>query len=91
MDVHSNAIRPGVILFQQFSYFSRNLSLINTMFCWFRFRSVFVKEAIHQVLVEELTGKDYNAEETTEWCRHLSDLIKTKLKGHCHFYLYLIH
>lgn len=42
-----------------------------------------VKEAIHHVLSEYLTGKEYNTEETTDWTKELSDQIKVKLKGKC--------
>jgi len=47
----------------------------------FRFRPVLVKEAIHQILMENLHGKDYNGEECTNWCKSISNQIKTKLKG----------
>ena len=40
-----------------------------------------VKEAIHHILAENLTGKEYNSEECTEWCRTISDDIKNKMKG----------
>lgn len=39
-----------------------------------------VKETIHNVLNEHLSGKSYDAEETTEWTRRISDDIKLKLK-----------
>lgn len=48
---------------------------------YFRFRQVIVKETIHNVLNEHLSGKSYDAEETTEWTRRISDDIKLKLKG----------
>ena len=40
-----------------------------------------VKNVIHEVLSEELGGKQYNAEETATWTRAVSDSIKDKLKG----------
>nr|XP_022338983.1 tctex1 domain-containing protein 2-like [Crassostrea virginica] len=45
-----------------------------------KFRPVIVKETIHNVLNEHLTGKTYDTEETTEWTRQISDDIKLKLK-----------
>ncbi|XP_046573131.1 dynein light chain Tctex-type protein 2B-like isoform X1 [Haliotis rubra] len=45
-----------------------------------KFRPVTVKEMIHVVLAEHLTGKVYNSEETTELTKTISDDIKTKLK-----------
>lgn len=50
-------------------------------FILIRFRQVIVKETIHNVLNEHLSGKSYDAEETTEWTRRISDDIKLKLKG----------
>ena len=47
----------------------------------FRFRPAIVKELIHNVLHEKLTGISYNQEESTELTKQLSDEIKTKLKG----------
>ncbi|XP_067669145.1 dynein light chain Tctex-type protein 2B-like isoform X2 [Haliotis asinina] len=47
---------------------------------WKEFRPVTVKEMIHVVLAEHLTGKVYNSEETTELTKTISDEIKTKLK-----------
>ncbi|KAK3094501.1 hypothetical protein FSP39_002578 [Pinctada imbricata] len=44
------------------------------------FRPIIVKEAIHNILNEHLTGKNYDAEETTEWSRQIADEIKVKLK-----------
>jgi hypothetical protein len=40
-----------------------------------------VKEAIHQILLENLHGKDYNGEECTEWCKNISNQLKVRLKG----------
>ena len=40
-----------------------------------------MKEAIHHVLVENLTGAQYNGEECTELSKKISDEIKVKLKG----------
>ncbi|XP_065055804.1 dynein light chain Tctex-type protein 2B-like [Rhopilema esculentum] len=45
-----------------------------------KFRPVAVKNVIHEVLSEELGGKQYNAEETATWTRAVSDSIKDKLK-----------
>ncbi|XP_064615030.1 dynein light chain Tctex-type protein 2B-like isoform X2 [Liolophura sinensis] len=44
------------------------------------FRPAIVKECIHQVLIDKLSGKSYDAEETTELTRSISDDIKLKLK-----------
>lgn len=40
-----------------------------------------VKAIIHDVLSEELSGKQYNSEEATSWSKHISDTVKEKLKG----------
>lgn len=45
-----------------------------------KFRPAAVRELIHTVLNEELADKDYSAEETTAWCKQLSNLITEKLK-----------
>ena len=55
----------------------------------FRFRSVMVKEMIHLVMTEKLSGKTYDPESTTEWTKSISDTIKNKLQGlwkihYCH-------
>lgn len=42
-----------------------------------------MKELIHNVLHEKLTGISYNQEESTELTKQLSDEIKSKLKGNC--------
>ena len=47
----------------------------------FRFRPVAVKAVIHNVLNEELSGKQYSMEEANSWCKNISDSIKDKLKG----------
>lgn len=47
----------------------------------YRFRPAIVKELIHNVLHEKLTGIAYNQEESTELTKQLSDEIKAKLKG----------
>ena len=46
-----------------------------------RFRPAAVKAIIHDVLNEELSGKQYNSEEATSWSKHISDTVKDKLKG----------
>eukprot|EP00057_Strongylocentrotus_purpuratus_P035080 XP_797623.2 PREDICTED: tctex1 domain-containing protein 2 [Strongylocentrotus purpuratus] len=45
-----------------------------------KFRSAAVKAVIHTVLNEELTDKQYSAEETTAWCKQISEKIKERLK-----------
>jgi hypothetical protein len=40
-----------------------------------------VKEIIAEVLKEKLTGVVYHADNTSLWCREISDEIKQKLKG----------
>lgn len=45
-----------------------------------RFRQAAVKECIHFVLNEELSGKIYNANEAGKWTKHISVLIKDKIK-----------
>ena len=47
----------------------------------FRFRPIIVKETIHTVLNDRLSGKVYDADETIELSKVISDDIKTKLKG----------
>ncbi|GFR77579.1 Tctex1 domain-containing protein 2 [Elysia marginata] len=49
-----------------------------------KFRPVNVKEMIHVVLGEMLSGKTYNAEETTSWTKDISDTIKKRLKDMGH-------
>ncbi|XP_025078531.1 tctex1 domain-containing protein 2-like isoform X2 [Pomacea canaliculata] len=44
------------------------------------FRSVMVKEMIHMVLTDKLSGKVYEPDNATEWTRTISDTIKQKLK-----------
>ncbi|KAF6026656.1 TCTEX1D2 [Bugula neritina] len=44
------------------------------------FRPAIVKEVIHNVLQERLTGVSYNQEESTELSKQLGDEIKSKLK-----------
>ncbi|XP_033760978.1 tctex1 domain-containing protein 2-like [Pecten maximus] len=45
-----------------------------------KFRPVIVKECIHNALSDHLTGKNYDAEETIEWTKVISDDIKQRLK-----------
>ncbi|XP_050390021.1 dynein light chain Tctex-type protein 2B isoform X1 [Patella vulgata] len=45
-----------------------------------KFRPAAVRDTIHSVLVEHLSGKTYIAEETTDWTKVISDDIKQKLK-----------
>ena len=40
-----------------------------------------MKECIHQVLMDRLGDKSYDAEEIMDWSKSISDEIKTKLKG----------
>lgn len=40
-----------------------------------------MKEIIAEVLKEKLTGVVYHADNTSLWCREISDEIKQKLKG----------
>jgi hypothetical protein len=40
-----------------------------------------VKEMIHFVLSEKLSGKTYDAEQATEWTSTITDTIKDKLQG----------
>lgn len=47
----------------------------------FRFRPVIVKECIHNILNERLTGKRYDTEETIAWTKEISDEIKLRLRG----------
>ncbi|XP_002128994.1 dynein light chain Tctex-type protein 2B-like [Ciona intestinalis] len=45
-----------------------------------KFKKATVKECIHQVVSEHLSGKQYNSEEVSEWTQVISNGIKTKLK-----------
>ncbi|XP_077987862.1 dynein light chain Tctex-type protein 2B-like [Glandiceps talaboti] len=45
-----------------------------------KFRPVIVKEVIHTVLHEMLNDRQYDGEETTNWCKSISDEIKQRLK-----------
>ncbi|XP_074658086.1 dynein light chain Tctex-type protein 2B-like isoform X2 [Tubulanus polymorphus] len=44
------------------------------------FRPLMVKEMLHMVLSEHLSGKEYNGEEATDWSKIISDEIKSRLK-----------
>ena len=57
------------------------LSLYVLCTCVYRFRPAAVKAIIHDILNEELSGKQYNSEEATSWSKHISDTVKDKLKG----------
>lgn len=46
-----------------------------------RFRSQAVKSVMQEVLNDELSGKYYDAEETTNWTKSISEQIKEKVKG----------
>ncbi|XP_046853703.1 dynein light chain Tctex-type protein 2B-like [Xenia sp. Carnegie-2017] len=45
-----------------------------------KFRPATVKSLIHNVLHEELAGKQYNSDECTLWSKKLSEMIKGKIK-----------
>jgi len=45
-----------------------------------KFRSVMVKEMIHKTLVEQLSGKTYDADMATEWTKTICDSIKDELQ-----------
>ncbi|KAK2161547.1 hypothetical protein NP493_1577g00013 [Ridgeia piscesae] len=45
-----------------------------------KFRAVIVKEAIHNIVMENLDGKSYNGEEVMDWTRAISEQIKVKLR-----------
>lgn len=64
----------------QESFAMSNGCIILFTFC-FRFRPAIVKEVIHNVLQEKLTGITYNQEESTDLSKQLGDEIKSKLKG----------
>jgi hypothetical protein len=40
-----------------------------------------VKSIIQTILNEELSGKQYDAEQTPVWSRSIADKIKNKIKG----------
>lgn len=46
-----------------------------------KFKSDKVKEAIQEILNEELSGKTYDSEETANWTKNISETIKDKLKA----------
>lgn len=45
-----------------------------------KFRPIIVKECLHNVLNDHLTGKTYDAQETTDLTKTIADDIKLKLK-----------
>eukprot|EP01112_Ceratiomyxa_fruticulosa_P022957 TRINITY_DN8580_c0_g1_i1.p1 TRINITY_DN8580_c0_g1~~TRINITY_DN8580_c0_g1_i1.p1 ORF type:complete len:130 (-),score=15.67 TRINITY_DN8580_c0_g1_i1:29-418(-) len=45
-----------------------------------KFRSAIVKDILHSILNERLTGTLYHSENTSQLCREISDEIKGKLK-----------
>jgi len=49
-----------------------------------KFRPVNVKEMIHTVLGEQLTGKVYSSEETPAWTKEVSEAIRDRLKDMGH-------
>ena len=55
--------------------------LISGIFVVIRFRSQAVKSVMQEVLNDELSGKHYDAEETTNWTKLISEQIKEKVKG----------
>ena len=55
--------------------------LISGIFVVIRFRSQAVKSVMQEVLNDELSGKNYDAEETTNWTKLISEQIKEKVKG----------
>ena len=62
------------------------ITLLNCLYktsqCNFlRFRVDLVKSAMQEVLNDELSSKQYDAEETTKWSKEISDSIKDKLKS----------
>lgn len=48
-----------------------------------------VKEILHSVLLEKLTGVTYHPENTSQWTREIADEIKGRLKGTI-FYLIMV-
>ncbi|KAK3779179.1 hypothetical protein RRG08_037240 [Elysia crispata] len=62
---------------------SQNTYIIRPNFSQ-KFRPINVKEMIHIVLGEMLSGKTYNAEETTSWTKDIADTIKKRLKDMGH-------
>jgi len=49
-----------------------------------KFRPVNVKEMIHTVLGEMLTGKSYSSEDTNAWTKEISETIRDRLKDMGH-------
>jgi len=49
-----------------------------------KFRPVNVKEMIHTVLGEMLTGKTYSSEDTNTWTKEISETIRDRLKDMGH-------
>ena len=45
-----------------------------------KFRPGAVKEVIHTILNDTLSGKAYEAEKVGAWCKSISNQIKTKIK-----------
>ena len=46
-----------------------------------RFKKATVKECIHQVVQEYMSGKVYDAEAVGTWSQDISNQVKTRLKG----------
>ena len=65
-----------------------NNSLTCTNFNHFRFRPINVKEMIHTVLGDQLTGKVYSSEDTPTWTKEISEAIRDRLKGN--FVIYIV-
>lgn len=47
----------------------------------FRFKPADVQQVIHEVLKEELDGKDYDEEQVAEWTENIGNKTKKRLKG----------
>ena len=59
---------------------------------FFRFKPLSAKEIIHNVLHDQLTGKEFKAEEAQNWSREIADTIREKIKSMfmIHYILYNI-
>ena len=51
-----------------------------------RFRPAAIKDILRTVLYEELSDKEYTAEDAKEWSQKAADLIRQRLKGNMNFF-----
>ncbi|XP_075147040.1 dynein light chain Tctex-type protein 2B [Haematobia irritans] len=45
------------------------------------FKGIKIKEIIHEVLIEKLQGKTYNADDVRQWTKDIADTINTTIRS----------